>query len=74
MNNAGRKVPPGGIVFETGRLVIRAARLEDVPVYLALWTNPAIMKYMGFPFRNRREAAAPVLGPQVRRGSEAGTG
>lgn len=50
MNNAGRKVPPGGIVFETGRLVIRAARLEDVPVYLALWTNPAIMKNMGFPY------------------------
>ena len=50
MNNAGRKVPPGGIVFETARLVIRAARLEDVPVYLALWTNPAIMKNMGFPY------------------------
>jgi RimJ/RimL family protein N-acetyltransferase len=49
MNNVGRKIPPGGIVFETGRLIIRTARVDDVPVYFALWTNPAIMKNMGFP-------------------------
>ena len=49
MNNVGRKILPGDIVFETGRLIIRIARVEDVPVYFALWTNPAIMKNMGFP-------------------------
>jgi RimJ/RimL family protein N-acetyltransferase len=43
------KIAPGGTVFETHRLIIRAARGDDVPVYLALWTNPAIMKNMGFP-------------------------
>jgi RimJ/RimL family protein N-acetyltransferase len=43
------KIAPGGTVFETRRLIIRAARGDDGPMYLALWTNPAIMKNMGFP-------------------------
>lgn len=42
-------IPPGGIIFETSRLIIRTARVEDAPVYFALWTNSAIMKNMGFP-------------------------
>ena len=45
----GRTVPPGGIIFETNRLIIHTAQVEDMPMYLALWTNPVIMKNMGFP-------------------------
>lgn len=44
-----RNIPPGGTVFETERLIIRTARADDVPIYFALWTNPTIMKNMGFP-------------------------
>lgn len=39
----------GSVVFATERLIIRAARLDDVAMYFALWTNPDIMKNMGFP-------------------------
>lgn len=36
-------------VFETGRLIVRTAAEEDVDLYHALWTNPQVMKNVGFP-------------------------
>ncbi|MCB9418896.1 MAG: GNAT family N-acetyltransferase [Ardenticatenaceae bacterium] len=61
----GRIIPPGGTVFETKRLIVRAAQVGDVPVYFALWTNPDIMKNMGFPHGlpiTREEIAAKIGG------------
>ena len=37
------------IVFETARLIVRKATLDDVAMYFALWTNPQVMGYVGFP-------------------------
>ena len=37
------------VVFETARLVVRKATLADVDMYFALWTNPQVMGYVGFP-------------------------
>lgn len=36
-------------VFETERLRIRIATTEDVELFYALWTDPQVMKYVGFP-------------------------
>ncbi|MEJ2749679.1 MAG: GNAT family N-acetyltransferase [Anaerolineae bacterium] len=67
-----RELPPGSMVFETKRLRIRTARLDDVGMYLALWTNPHIMKNMGFPQGlkiTREEIAAKI---QAQGGAEFG--
>ena len=37
------------LVFETERLVVRTATEEDVDLFYALWTNPQVMKNVGFP-------------------------
>ena len=37
------------IVFETARLVVRKATLDDVAHFYALWTNPQVMAHVGFP-------------------------
>ena len=37
------------VVFETERLVIRAATVVDVGLFYDLWTNPQVMKNVGFP-------------------------
>lgn len=37
------------LVSETERLVIRTATVEDVDLFYALWTDPRVMKYVGFP-------------------------
>ncbi len=37
------------MVFETARLVVRAAGEEDVDLFYALWTDPRVMKNVGFP-------------------------
>jgi len=39
----------GTIVFETERLIVRPAVESDLDFYLALWTNPDVMRHMGFP-------------------------
>ena len=38
------------IIFETERLFIRAATEDDIDMYLALWTDPRVMTYVGFPY------------------------
>lgn len=37
------------LVFETERLVVRSATEEDVELLYALWTNPQVMRNVGFP-------------------------
>ena len=37
------------VVFETERLVIRVATVADVELFHELWTNPQVMKNVGFP-------------------------
>jgi len=37
------------LVFETARLMVRTATVEDVDLFYALWTNPQVMKNVGFP-------------------------
>lgn len=64
-----REIPPGGTVFETERLIIRTSSVEDVPVHFALWTNPDIMKNMGFPKGiaiTRAELATKIEGQEAR--------
>lgn len=41
--------PDPNLVFETERLVVRSATVEDVDLFYALWTDPQVMKYVGFP-------------------------
>ncbi len=36
-------------IFETERLIIRAATVKDVDLYYDLWTNPQVMANVGFP-------------------------
>ncbi|MCP4424133.1 MAG: GNAT family N-acetyltransferase [Chloroflexi bacterium] len=44
-----RKILAGDTVFETARLIIRAAREADAAMYYALWMNPQVMTNVGFP-------------------------
>lgn len=37
------------IVFETERLLVRKAVLDDAAHFYALWTNPLVMEPVGFP-------------------------
>ncbi|MFU8795823.1 MAG: GNAT family N-acetyltransferase [Dehalococcoidia bacterium] len=37
------------MIFQTERLLIRAAGEEDVDVFYALWTDPRVMTNVGFP-------------------------
>ncbi len=36
-------------LFTTNRLLIRLATAADAPLFYALWTDPAVMKNVGFP-------------------------
>ena len=36
-------------ILETERLVVRAATVEDIDLYYALWTEPRVMVHVGFP-------------------------
>jgi RimJ/RimL family protein N-acetyltransferase len=38
------------MVFETERLAVRLATLEDAGIFHRLWTNPQIMSNIGFPY------------------------
>lgn len=37
------------VVFQTDRLTIQRATVADAEMFYALWTDPAVMKYVGFP-------------------------
>lgn len=37
------------VIFETKRLIVRTATVEDVDLYYRLWTNPQVMAMVGFP-------------------------
>ena len=37
------------VIFETERLAVRAATVTDIDLFYALWTNPQVMKNVGFP-------------------------
>lgn len=37
------------MIFETDRLIVRKATLDDVEHYLQLWNNSNVMKMVGFP-------------------------
>jgi RimJ/RimL family protein N-acetyltransferase len=37
------------VVFETERLVIRTATVDDVDMYYELWNEPRVMENVGFP-------------------------
>lgn len=39
------------IIFETKRLIVRKAILSDndINLFFSLWTNPDVMKFVGFP-------------------------
>ena len=37
------------IIFETERLLIRTATVDDIDLYLTLWTNSKVMTNVGFP-------------------------
>jgi RimJ/RimL family protein N-acetyltransferase len=39
----------GSMVFETKRLKVRTAILDDVELFHELWTNPQVMSNVGFP-------------------------
>ena len=41
--------PSHSLLFETERLIVRIATEEDVDLFYALWTNPEVMKNVGFP-------------------------
>jgi ribosomal-protein-alanine N-acetyltransferase len=38
-----------GLIFETERLRVRTATVEDVDLVYALWTDPRVMRHVGFP-------------------------
>lgn len=37
------------IVFETERLRVRLATVDDVDLFYRLWSDPRVMRYVGFP-------------------------
>jgi RimJ/RimL family protein N-acetyltransferase len=37
------------IVFETERLIVQKATVDDVAHFYVLWTNPQVMEHVGFP-------------------------
>lgn len=37
------------MVFETERLRVRLATVDDVDLFYRLWTDPRVMRYVGFP-------------------------
>ena len=41
--------PVANPIFETERLTFRMATAGDIDFYYTLWTNPKVMKYVGFP-------------------------
>jgi len=50
LENERKNMSPGhSLVFETERLIVRTATAEDVDLFYALWTNPQVMKNVGFP-------------------------
>jgi RimJ/RimL family protein N-acetyltransferase len=54
-------------VFVTKRLKVRAAARDDVDLYYALWTDPRVMKNVGFPqgLRTSRSDIMEILSKQA---------
>jgi len=44
-------ITPSGhaVIFETERVVVRAAEEDDADLFYALWTDPRVMRNVGFP-------------------------
>jgi RimJ/RimL family protein N-acetyltransferase len=38
------------VIFNTQRLTIRSAEIEDAPLLFRLWTDPRVMANVGFPY------------------------
>jgi RimJ/RimL family protein N-acetyltransferase len=61
------------VVFETERLIVRTATADDVDLFYALWTDPRVMTYVGFPQGMRvtrsefRERLLKQAGPEFER-------
>jgi len=49
MGRRGIMSPGHSLVLETERLVVRTATVEDADLFYALWTDPRVMKHVGFP-------------------------
>lgn len=53
------------IVFETERLIVRPAMESDLDFYFTLWTNPEVMKHVGFqqgiPLTQKEMRARPFM-------------
>jgi RimJ/RimL family protein N-acetyltransferase len=56
------------VPFETPRLIVRAATSDDVPFIAALWSDPRVMRYVGFP------RGIPTAAEDVPRRIERGSG
>lgn len=39
----------GETVFETARLLVRTATESDAQLYLRIWTDPRVMRFVGYP-------------------------
>ena len=48
-------------VFETRRTLVRQWRFGDISAYYALRSNPLVMKYIGEPFKNIKQAEEALL-------------
>jgi len=56
------------VILRTERLLVRAATPEDVELYYALWTNPSVMGFVGFPHGlpiSRREISQGLRQPHT---------
>ena len=51
----------GAPVIETDRLILRAHRLDDFPALAAIWTDPAIARFIGGKPSTREECWARLL-------------
>jgi len=51
LNEDTKNVTPDNIVvFETARLVVRLATVDDAEIFYRLWTDPDTMANVGFPY------------------------
>ncbi len=57
-----------GIRFETPRLAVRAAAPKDAPFIASLWSDPRVMRYVGFP--RGIPGAADAVSRRIGRGSD----
>ncbi len=48
-------------ILETERLMLRGPRAEDLDEYLALWSDPAVVRFIGGKVSNREDVWARLL-------------